>query len=116
MSYIEKIEAIRIVTGLKIHDMSALLGLSSCEYGELIRKTREVKLQEITRIADSPTTRRFIVWLISGRVIPEAGQISPDLSRCGLRKTILQHLDQKTGCMFTSRTRINVKTSIQLVN
>lgn len=91
MNYMGKIEAIRIAAGLGRLDMSALMGVGSSEYEQLTQETREVSLQEITRIADSPMTKRFIVWLMSGRVVPGAGQISPDIARYGLGETIWQH-------------------------
>ena len=89
VSYSIKIESIRIAAGMSCEAMGRLLGLTAGEYGAMREGLREVTLRDVTSVADSPHTRHFSVWLISDRLIPDAGQISPDIARYGRQRTML---------------------------
>ena len=83
----KKIKAVRIAEEMNQDEMANLLDipvgtLRNCEQGR-----NELKSETLTRITGNLRFEKYAFWLMTGKVLPESGQICPDFSiqeRCGI--------------------------------
>lgn len=100
-NYGEKIREIKEVEQLTEREMAGLLGidpgdLQDCEDGRMI------SLTIINQLTHSKRCLKYALWLMTDKILPASGQVSPAIARCGPDRTIFQHSDPKTGSQFTT--------------
>lgn len=74
----ERVIAILAWSGMKLPQLEKLTGISRYTWSNLKNrsKSREIKEEEILAIAK--IFPQFRWWLLTGEVMPEVGQVSPD--------------------------------------
>ncbi|AXG44972.1 MULTISPECIES: C protein [Photorhabdus] len=52
---------------------------------------------QLSQLPDHPKFEKYTLWLMTGKITPESGQISPTLSPDGVDIKTSHHSDRKTG-------------------
>ncbi|HHQ6580428.1 helix-turn-helix transcriptional regulator [Serratia sp. 14-2641] len=98
MSVGEKIRAIRESEGLTRDEFGALLDIP---IGTLKRyetnRIGSIGGEVLMKIAQHPRFTKYTMWLMTGGIAPEIGQISPDLSPDGPSNTSDHREGRKVG-------------------
>lgn len=98
MSVGEKIRVIREAEQLTRDEFGELLGIP---VGSLKRyetgRIGNVGSDVLLKITQHQQFKKYTMWLMTGDVAPEIGQISPDLSPDGPESTSANQKDQKVG-------------------
>lgn len=93
----ENVKAIRIAEGLTQDEFCEITGISIStvkKYETGIREPGGVTLMKIT---SNPRFKKYAMWLMTGDVAPEVGQISPALSPDGYDSTSNRQKAKKAG-------------------
>lgn len=95
--YAQKLKAIRRAEGLTQKSFSEQAGIplgtiKNYETGQV-----EAGLKVIELVVNNPQFKKYTMWLMTGDVAPEIGQISPDLSPNGPESTSASPKGQKVG-------------------
>jgi transcriptional regulator with XRE-family HTH domain len=93
-----KIREIREAEGLSREDFSALTGVPA---GNLKRyetdRIKSIGSDFLLKITQHEKFKKYTMWLMTGDIAPEIGQISPVLSPNGQNNTSDHQGDQKVG-------------------
>lgn len=93
----EKVKVIRESEGLTRRQFSEVIGipLSTIEKYEMGKF--EPSGGALVKITNHPKFSKFTMWLMTGNIAPEIGQISPALSPDGLENTSLYQKGKRVG-------------------
>lgn len=83
----KKLKAMRIAEGLSREDMSELVGVSKYSIRNYEQGTREIKAEMLAVITANPAFDKYAYWLLTGKTLPESGQVCPAFSiqeQCGI--------------------------------
>lgn len=73
-----RISLLREAEGLSQEEFSRLIGINTGTLRNIEQgRTKAVRSDVLDKIAATARFRKFLYWLISGDVIPRAGQVSP---------------------------------------
>ncbi|ATM86020.1 MULTISPECIES: helix-turn-helix domain-containing protein [Yersinia] len=98
-----------ISIGIRIREIRDAEKLSRDEFAELTgvpagnlkryetERIKSVGSEFLLRITQHPRFKKYALWLMTGDVAPEIGQISPDLSPDGPESTSANQKGQKVG-------------------
>lgn len=78
MELAEKLKAIRVKEGLTQAELCQATGLSLSSYKKYELALRlEVSSVALLKVTNHPRFKKYTLWLMTGDVAPECGQISP---------------------------------------
>lgn len=80
--YGTKIKEIKEAENLSDPEMAGLLGISPGDLGDC-EEGRLISLTIISHLTRSECGTKYAMWLMTNRILPETGQISPELARYG---------------------------------
>ncbi len=95
--YAQKLKAIRKAEGLTQKAFSDLVGIPLGSIKNYETGQTEAGLKTIELVVNNAVLKKYTMWLMTGDVAPEIGQISPDLSPDGLGSTSDHRKGQKVG-------------------
>ncbi|MGP3034236.1 helix-turn-helix domain-containing protein [Serratia ureilytica] len=95
--YGEKLKAVRSAEKLTQPELAELTGVSLGAIRNYETGQREVGLGVLDKIIKHPRFEKYALWLMTGKEMPEAGQISPALSPDGQKSTFNRQSGQKVG-------------------
>lgn len=75
----EKVKLIRISEGLSQKDFSELTGISINTIKGYEHREKEISSPNLHLVTSNPRLEKYTLWLMTGKVCPEAGQISPEV-------------------------------------
>lgn len=93
----EKVKAIRKVEQLSQVQFCEATGISISTVKKYETGLLEPGGGTLMKITKHPQFKKYTMWLMTGDVAPEIGQISPDLSPDGRESTSGNQKDQKVG-------------------
>lgn len=82
----ERIRILREALQLTRDQFSAKTGIGSNQLTNIEQKKQKAYAWHIEQIAQR--LPEYALWLTTGKTIPEAGQISPDMERVELKKVV----------------------------
>lgn len=97
MKLSEKIKAIRESEDLSQVKFCEIIGLSINTLKKYEGGKFEPGGEMLTKITQHPQFEKYTLWLMTGKTMPEVGQISPALSPDGLSSTFNRQSGQKVG-------------------
>ncbi|CUY72335.1 helix-turn-helix domain-containing protein [Serratia marcescens] len=97
MKLSEKIKAIRESEDLSQVKFCEIIGLSINTLKKYEGGKFEPGGEMLTKITQHPQFEKYTLWLMTGKTMPEVGQISPALSPDGQSSTSNHQSDQKAG-------------------
>lgn len=74
----QKIKLIREFEGIKRSDFCQAIDMKVDSLKTYEVKERNIGFDNLSKILSHPKLEKYSLWLITGRVAPEAGQIAPD--------------------------------------
>ncbi len=82
VSIVDRIREVRVAEGFTQPDFCAETGLKL----DTLRKYEQGRTQgigsaELEKITTHPRFEKYALWLVTGKVAPEAGQISPEIEQ-----------------------------------
>lgn len=83
--YTKKLKSIRKAEGLTQKAFSDLVGIPLGSIKNYETGRAEAGLKTIELIVNNPAFTKYTLWLMTGDVAPEVGQISPTLPQAGKR-------------------------------
>lgn len=96
-SYADKLKSIRASEGITQKRFSELTGIALSTIKNYESGQADVGIKVIDSVLSNPQFEKYTLWLMTGNVAPEAGQISPTLSPDGLESTSKPRKAQKAG-------------------
>ncbi|QDL32692.1 helix-turn-helix domain-containing protein [Serratia liquefaciens] len=93
----DKVKAIRKSEGVSQSDFCELTGISISTVKKYETGVIEPGGATLMKITQHPRFKKYTMWLMTGDVAPEIGQISPALSPDGLESTSNLPKGQKAG-------------------
>ncbi|AXG45019.1 MULTISPECIES: helix-turn-helix domain-containing protein [Photorhabdus] len=97
MDMSQKIRAIRKAEGLTQMKFSELTGIALSTLKNYEGEHTAPGLSTVLQITNHPKFEKYTLWLMTGKIAPESGQISPTLSPDGVDIKTSHHSDRKTG-------------------
>lgn len=88
IDYRKKLRAMRKAEGMTQASMALLTGISLSSIRNYESGGVDIGLTVIDRVLAVPVFQKYALWLMTNKILPEAGQIAPDLSHYGQEKTI----------------------------
>lgn len=80
MSVVGRIKDLRVAEGLSQREFADMTGLILDTLRTYEQGRREsISSKELEKITTHPRFKKYALWLVTGTVAPEAGQISPDI-------------------------------------
>ena len=80
MQIYEKVKAIREVEGITQVQLAEMTGVSRSTISKLDSGVKkDMKAETLLKICNIPEFQKYTLWLMTGQVNPEAGQISPEI-------------------------------------
>ncbi|NMX87156.1 helix-turn-helix transcriptional regulator [Pseudomonas sp. WS 5010] len=73
-----KMKAIRATEGLTQTEFCELLGISISSWKKYDAGITDMGLLPFLKVANHPRFKKYALWLVTGDVAPESGQISPE--------------------------------------
>ncbi|WP_424141273.1 helix-turn-helix domain-containing protein [Serratia marcescens] len=95
--YAQKLKSIRRAEGLTQKAFSDLVGVPLGSIKNYETGQTEAGLKTIELVVNNPQLKKYTMWLMTGDVAPEIGQISPALSPDGHDRTSNHQKGQKAG-------------------
>ncbi len=83
----KKIKAIRLAEEMSQPAFSQLIDISIHSLRGYEQETRALTEENLIKITSNQQLEKYAFWLMTGKVLPESGQICPDFSiqeRCGI--------------------------------
>lgn len=83
----KRIKAIRLAEGMSQSELSQLTGISIHSLRHYEQGTRALSEENLMLITNHDRFQRYTYWLMTGKTLPESGQVCPDfsiLSQCGI--------------------------------
>lgn len=93
----KKLKLIRQAEGLTQPAFAKELGLGLSTVKNYEGGHRDVGLSIIDKVINHPRFEKYMMWLMNGKTLEAAGQISPTLSPDGRDNTSNRQKDQKVG-------------------
>lgn len=87
----KKIKAIRLAERLERKEMSDLTGIPRGTIRDYEQEVSNPKGDALTKITNHERFEKYTFWLMTGKVLPESGQVSPDFSillQCGIIQAV----------------------------
>ena len=77
----ERVKMMRLSEGLSRPEMRDLTGipvrtLENWEYG----KNKNISVADLQKITSHERFEKYALWLMTGKCLPESGQVSPDIN------------------------------------
>ncbi|KXF81215.1 helix-turn-helix domain-containing protein [Enterovibrio coralii] len=76
----KKIKAVRVAEGLSQPEMAQLIDIPIGSLRNYEQARKELKAENLMKIANHERFKKYTFWLMTGEVLPESGQVSPDMS------------------------------------
>lgn len=83
----KKLKAIRLAESLEREEMSQLVDIPRGSLRNYEQGIRDPKGETLTKITNHERFKKYTFWMMTGEVLPESGQVSPDFSillQCGI--------------------------------
>lgn len=93
----EKLKSIRKAEGMTQSDFAETLGIGLSTIKNYETGLKGVGATILDKVANHPQFTKYTLWLMTGSIAPESGQISPVLSPDGHGCTSNNQKDQKVG-------------------
>ncbi|PHM38556.1 helix-turn-helix domain-containing protein [Xenorhabdus innexi] len=97
MNISEKLKAIRITEGLTQMQLCEIMDISISTFKKIEAGYNDPALATLMKITNHPKFEKYTLWLLTDKIAPESGQISPTLSPDGVETKMSRHLGRKTG-------------------
>ncbi|HGE8356109.1 TPA: helix-turn-helix domain-containing protein [Serratia marcescens] len=95
--YGEKLKAVRNAEKLTQPELAQLTGVSLGAIRNYETGQREVGLGVLDKIVKHPQFEKYTMWIMTGKTMPEVGQICPALSPDGQNSTPNHQSGRKVG-------------------
>lgn len=93
----EKLKAIRKAEGMTQRDFATVLGIGLGTIKNYETGQKGVGAPILDKVANHPQFTKYTLWLMTGSIAPESGQISPALSPDGQNSISSPQNGQKAG-------------------
>ena len=83
----KKLKAIRLAESLEREEMAQLVDIPRGTLRNYEQGIRDPKGETLTKITNTERFEKYTFWLMTGKVLPESGQVCPDFSiqlQCGI--------------------------------
>ncbi|HAT2782708.1 TPA: helix-turn-helix transcriptional regulator [Citrobacter koseri] len=97
MKISEKLRAIRKAEGLTQKKFCEISGLALSSLKNYEGGHKEPGIQIVTQIVNTPSFKKYTLWIMTGETAPQAGQIAPALAHIGQESTESDHSEKQTG-------------------
>ncbi|PWC10907.1 transcriptional regulator [Brenneria roseae subsp. americana] len=93
----QKLKAIRKAEGFTQKKFCEISGIALGTVKNYEGGYKEPGIQVVSQVVNTPSFKKYTLWIMTGDTAPQAGQIAPALAHIGPDSTQSGHSEKQTG-------------------